>query len=335
MYGGFTGIGWAANHLHTLGILEDDELCAYIDEALVSWLLNEPEVLGCELIWGLAGVGLYGVARQQRAAGREILRLTVKALESSAIEHQGHRTWFNSPGNYRYTNSRSHLAGCYDLGVSHGVPGAINFLAQAAALDVPGADALARDAGAWLLLQRREYQSGSRFGYQFVTDPMEEPGGTGAAWCYGDLGISAALLLSARRLQRPDWELQALELARAVAMRRTEECGTKDAGLCHGAMGNAHIFNRLYAATGERCFLDAAYFWLRKGLSMRKPGMGLAGFSAWQPLLADEAERDPWQPVSGILEGISGIGLALLGFLAPIEPAWDQLLMIDIPAKVA
>lgn len=334
LYGGFTGIGWSVNHLHALGILEDDELCAYIDEALVVWLNREPEVLGCELIWGLAGMGLYGVARQHRAAGREILRLAVKALESSAIEHRGHRTWVTSPRHYHYPKSKSHLAEYYDLGVSHGVPGAINFLAQAAALDIPGAATLATDAGAWLFLQRRKYRNGSQFGHLFVSDPMEETGGSRTSWCYGDLGISAALLLSARCLKRTDWEPQALEIARAVALRRSQGSKAKDAALCHGAIGNAHIFNRLHAATGELCFLEAAHFWLREGLNTRKPGMGLAGFSAWQPV-PDEPEGGHWQPLSGFLEGVSGIGLALLGFLAPIEPAWDQLLMVNIPAKVA
>jgi len=334
LYGGFTGLGWAANHLHILGVLEDDELCAYVDEALVAWLTHEPAVLGCELIRGLAGVGLYGVARRHRAAGREILRLAVEALQSSAIEHQGHRTWFNSPRNYGYPHAKSHQSGCYDLGISHGVPGAINFLAQAAALDVPGADTLAADAGAWLLSQRRNYRDGSQFGYRFVCDPIDEPCGPRVSWCYGDLGISASLLSSARRLKRPDWELQALGVARAVATRRTENGAAKDAALCHGAIGNAHIFNRLHAASGEPCFLDAAHFWLREGLSLRKPGRGPAGFGAWQPAPEDPAEIDSWQPVSGLLEGSGGIGLALLGFLAPIEPAWDQLLMMDIPAGV-
>jgi lantibiotic biosynthesis protein len=335
LYGGFTGIGWAANHLHILGVLEDDELCVYIDEALVAWLTRESDVLSCELIRGLAGVGVYGIARRHTADGREILRLVVKALESSAVVHQGYRAWFSAPRNYRYPYPSSHLSGCYNLGVSHGVPGAINFLAQAAELGVAGAESLARDAGAWLLSQQRIYRNGSRFGHEFVSDPMENAAGSRVAWCYGDLGISAALISSMRRLKHSDWELQALDIARAVALRRTEDGDVRDAGLCHGAIGNAHIFNRLYAATGEHSFLDAMHFWLRVGLSMRRPGMGLAGFNAWQPPLVGEAERDPWQPVAGFLEGIGGIGLALLGFLAPIEPAWDQLLMVDIPAKVA
>ena len=105
-----------------------------------------------------------------------------------------------------------------------------------------------------------------------------------------------------------------------------------DAALCHGAFGNAHIFSRLYAATGEPSLREAALRWVRKGLSLRNAGTGPAGFRAWLPPEPDEPVRDPWLPRFGLLEGIAGIGVAMLGLLSPVEPAWDEILMVNIPA---
>jgi hypothetical protein len=106
-----------------------------------------------------------------------------------------------------------------------------------------------------------------------------------------------------------------------------------DAGLCHGAFGNAHIFRRLYGATRDDCFLEAALRWVRAGFAMRREGLGLAGFRAWSPVRSDEPQRDPWVAEPGLLEGICGIGLVLLGLISSVEPKWDEALMVNIPQR--
>jgi class I lanthipeptide synthase len=214
------------------------------------------------------------------------------------------------------------------------VPGAIAFLSQAAASGVPFAGELAADAVKWLLLQERSYSNESRFTYSFLSDPMEDGRGSRLAWCYGDLGIAVALLRSARWLRNCAWENAAYDIARAAAQRSTESSQVKDAALCHGAFGNAHIFRRLYAATHDYVFLRATLQWTRTGLAMRQAGEGLAGYKMWQPARLDAEGRDSWQPAAGMLEGICGIGLCLLALLSPIEPAWDQSLLLDIPSMV-
>jgi hypothetical protein len=35
----------------------------------------------------------------------------------------------------------------------------------------------------------------------------------------------------------------------------------------------------------------------------------------------------------GFLTGANGIALALLGAIAPVEPAWDRLLAIAVPPR--
>jgi hypothetical protein len=196
---------------------------------------------------------------------------------------------------------------------------------------VPDARELVLEATHWVLLQTRPYHNGSKFGHSFVTDPLHEPDGSRIAWCYGDLGIAAALLITSRHCARADLGPFALELARGAARRPVEDSRVTDAGLCHGAFGNAHVFGRLHAATREPCLLEAATRWLAAGLAMRQPGRGLAGFRAWQPLLPGEPARDLWQESASLLEGTAGIGLVLLGYLTSVEPAWDEFLMLDLP----
>jgi lantibiotic modifying enzyme len=330
LYEGFSGVAWTMSHLQRMGLLEDgQEICEAVDNAVLDWLNEQQDTMLCELIAGLAGLGVYGLERWSQTGDRSIVEKVVEVLARTTVEHQGFRTWFNPPENTSEYTRDLHPQGSFNLGLSHGIPGALAFLARAAALGVQEAAPLVHSAGDWLLHQRRSYSNGSFFAAQFLDELDEENDGSRLAWCYGDLGVSAALMVSARALQRADWEAAALEVARAAAKR--EKARVMDGGLCHGAFGNAHLFSRLYRASGEACFLEATRHWAKTGFELRKPGQGLAGFLAWAPGMPDAPAENPWIAESGFLEGVAGIGLALLGLLSPQTPDWDRLLLVDIP----
>ena len=146
------------------------------------------------------------------------------------------------------------------------------------------------------------------------------------AWCYGDPGAAIALLAAARNVGEPVWEQAALDIALRAAVRPPQQAGVKDAGLCHGAVGLGHIFNRFYQATGHAQFATAARFWYEQTLAMRQPGQGIAGYLSWGPG-TDGALA--WVEDLGILSGAAGIGLALLAATTPLTPAWDRMLLVD------
>jgi lantibiotic biosynthesis protein len=337
LFSGFSGVAWVTQHLLSRGFLDEGEdLCAAVDEALIEWLRDRGHNMLCELIGGLAGIGLYGLARQPRSAGgRKIVQHVVETLTQTAVSDHNGRTWFHAPEKLSAFARRIHPGGCYNLGLSHGIPGVLVFLGRAAMHDVPGARELLLDATRWLLMQQRTYHNGSRFGHSFVRDPWEEPDGSRVAWCYGDLGVAVSLLTAAQYTSIDEWSSLALEIARSAARRPIEECRVKDAGLCHGAFGNAQVFARLYGATCEPSQLEAAIRWLTAGLAMRRPGVGLAGFQHWLPPMPGDSGPGTWQASPSLLEGTCGIGLTLVGFLSSLEPAWDEFLMLNLPATKA
>lgn len=119
------------------------------------------------------------------------------------------------------------------------------------------------------------------------------------------------------------WDREALALARHAARRGCADSGMVDAGLRQGAAGTAHLGNRLFHATGERLFADAARAGFGCLLGMRRPDEGIGGFKIQ---LLDEQERPVWTDDPGFLNGAAGIGLALLAAISSVEPAWDRLL---------
>lgn len=150
------------------------------------------------------------------------------------------------------------------------------------------------------------------------------------AWCYGDLGLAAALLVAARGAAEPEWEAAAMRLARAAAARPNRDAGVVDAALCHGAAGVGHLFNRLYQATGDEALAAASRHWLGVALAGRRPGRGIGGFRFWHVRSGDWQ----WVDATGFLEGAAGVALSLLAAISPVTPDWDQVLLASAPRPV-
>jgi hypothetical protein len=342
LYSGFPGVAWAVEHLD--GRLADAEEDTGEDVArlLAEHLGQSPWRRHFDLTRGAVGLGVYALERARRPYGEECLRRTVARLAEIAEQHEDGITWRSPPGPQTppapqappgpqapqapHDSPPDGIAG-YNLGVAHGVPGVIALLGEAvAALDPPAASALLAGAVAWLLAQKLPPGSPSVFPDRVA--PGATPAPTRVSWCYGDLGIAIALLGAARRAGRPAWEAEALAVARSTAMRPVDQSGIVDPGLCHGAAGAAHVFNRLFQATGEQVFAEAARGWIERTYALRRAGSGLAGFSAWR---SGPSGDFGWHDTAGLLTGAAGVGLALLAAATTTVPAWDRMLLVSVP----
>jgi hypothetical protein len=143
--------------------------------------------------------------------------------------------------------------------------------------------------------------------------------------------------LAGQLLGNSQWIDAALDILRGAALVRTmEAAGVVDAGLCHGVTGNAHLFNRVFQATGVPILAEAARYWYGVALDLRRPGRGVGGYQAWTTPRAKLAPASPERPAAAEwisevrwLTGASGVGLALLAASSPLEPRWDRLMAIS------
>ncbi|HYN23039.1 MAG TPA: lanthionine synthetase C family protein [Thermoanaerobaculia bacterium] len=330
LYGGFCGVGWVVEHLTRELFDGDERLCSAIDEALSGLLSNPVGRPQYDLISGLAGFGVYLLERLPNPDAARLLARALDLLDATAEESQAGTTWHTQPEWLPPRQREKMPEGCHNLGVAHGVPGVIGFLA--AAQRETGSDPriprLAEGAVRWLLSQRQPGDGQSAFPSVIV--PGGEPEPTRTAWCYGDLGIAAVLLSAARSFGRPSWEREAVSLARTAASRSVEAVRASDPGICHGAAGVGHIFNRLCQQTGDPELKEAALAWFERALAMRRPGEGIAGFLSW---VAAGPDSGSLQGEPGFLTGVAGIGLALLAAVTNIEPAWDRVMLLSLPSQ--
>jgi len=333
LFEGFTGLAWTLQHVLPLYGIEDDPNAEF-DASLTS-LLSVPQWLGSfDLIYGVAGIGIYALERLPHPAAHDLVTNCVRLLEGLCGEDQDGVHWFTSP-ELLPAQKRAHSPkGRFDFGVAHGAMGVIGFLGQACARSVGGSSArrLLTRSVEWIM-SRRLAGAAQRYPL-FINDRGSTTvfGGPYWGWCYGDLGLSAVLCAAARAAHRPDWLTEAETIASAAAeklrqAKAPEEVGITEPGLCHGAAGVAHLFNRLFQATGNTLFRDVSCDWYRYTLNGRVAGGSLGGFRL--TALDPDQGRFTKMSTAGFLEGAIGIALALISAMSNVVPRWDRLLLLD------
>ena len=328
-YDGFTGVAWLTDHLQ--GLLFDSRdatISKEVDAALLQVLSQEPWTGEYDVSRGLVGLGVYALDRLPEPTAVRCLDRVVQGLEETAEERSRGLGWYTPPRPLPDGRPDPDEPGYYDLGVAHGLAGVIGFLGSARLRCSRPATLVRIDRlldGAVRFLQSCRLEPEAPASFPSIHIPGRETAPSRAAWCQGDAGIAATLLLAARATERDDWRAEALDVARKAAQRGKEGSWVVDAGLCHGAAGLGHLFHRFFQCTGEEPFAEAAKRWFREALSMRRPGQGVGGFSAWS---RDSEGQVHWRRDPGFLTGASGVALALLAALGDSEPGWDRLLLL-------
>jgi lantibiotic modifying enzyme len=321
LYEGFTGVAWAVEQVGSGDDGEDPD--QDVDAILRDYVGRSPWTDDYDLVTGLVGMGVYALERLSRPSARALLAAVVDRLDETTERTEAGSTWRTRPELLPPHQRAACPEGYFNLGVAHGVPGVIALLGGACAAGIGGtrARSLLDAAVAWLRAQKLQDPDGSLF--PSWTAPGATPRPARSAWCYGDPGIAAALLCAAQAVGNDAWAAEALSIALRAAIRPPDQAGVRDAGLCHGAAGLAHVFNRMHQATGDLGLRDAARFWFTRTLEMRQPGAGIGGYLA--------SINDGWIEDPGLLSGAAGIALALLAAVSPIEPAWDRMLLLSFP----
>lgn len=324
LYGGFCGVAWTVQHLLAPDQLDADpnsELDELLDELVGNW---EGQF---DLVSGLCGFGVYAWSRARHPLGRAILARVADKLEATAVMTAQGLAWHTRPQWLVPERRAGTPDGEHNLGLAHGAGGVVALLAAATAVaareygpasaEAERAHRLFAGATRFVLTPRLPLDSPS-----FLPATVEDPTPTRVAWCYGDLGVAAALFAGARLNGDAALARDALAMACRSAAR-SDDCGVRDAGVCHGAAGLGLIFHQLFHDSGDARLGSAARRWYRATLDDHRHAVR-GGFAAWSP---DGGYRADLSLVSGIL----GVGLALISAVAPVAPAWSSVLAIACP----
>ena len=316
LYGGAARVGWTVAH-HADGS-DADAACAAIDGVMLRQL--ESWTRDYDLISGLVGFAVYALERGE--AGAEVARAVLTGLEATMA-----RGWVTGPELLPPHQRLVAPNGYVNFGLAHGIPGVIAVLAQFCLRGFERDRArVVLDSALRRLLDSSPPRSRGRF---TAWQPMEHPPSVRLAWCYGDLGVAAALLGAGLAIEHDEARAAGLAVALDCAERSLREAQITDAGICHGAAGIAHLFNRMAQATGEAALRTAAVTWIDHTLAMRTD-LPLAGFPANMP---EDDGKPRMIADASLLTGAAGVALVLHAASSDIEPSWDRLLLVDMPPR--
>ncbi|MFO0507603.1 MAG: lanthionine synthetase LanC family protein, partial [bacterium] len=268
---GILGNIWGIGHLIEIGIF-DSTIADVIEEDLLTELLthSKREVKEGNYDYLLGGMGIVLVIQQ---IGTKKYSLYLKALVD-AIESLANRDllgkacfWYQSSS---ISNPQKRLQ-VINMGLAHGLPSIILILNQlySEGIEKGRCKKLIESCALWIQTKKSNIKvNASFFPYSFDSTGVFHP--SGLRWCYGDLGIAISFYLTGVSLHDVDLCNFGLEIARHCA-KRSSELKIQESHFCHGTVGVAHIFNRLYNYTNDETFRIAAIHWFDKTIDNFDP----------------------------------------------------------------
>lgn len=314
---GISGILWNIHHLRSVQLVDTDDYFEEVIPFLGEQMLVYARQANVDFLHGALGIAFYLLHFKNKETDA-YLSAFLKLLGEKAIHDKNGIKW-------QFSMNRENKA-TYNLSLSHGLSSVIVFLSKYLQEGGPASacSGLLENALHYLVSQKNHPTEDRTSIFPNSGELLDEVGkDSRLAWCYGDLGIAAAFWQGGKALNKSAWKQEALQLLQHAAKRRDLKANhVVDAGLCHGTAGIAHVFNRFYREMQQPFLKEAADHWIEETIKLSVWNNGLCGYKSWQG-------EQGWINQHGILEGIAGIGLALIGHLDDQDPSWDSAFLLS------
>jgi lantibiotic modifying enzyme len=338
---GLSGLSWLlifykTENFHNYLDKKNQEL---IDNIIIEKLTTGNDRFIFDFFNGFIGYGVY-LADRNSETSIKALEIIIQLLEKSKVNVESGCVWPNI-GWDDFTNLEEDLVGKdrikvkYNLGLAHGLPSIISFLIllHKKSIKKDTAKELIIESCNYLenLVNKNNSDTRENIIPTIIKENDEITYSRRLAWCYGSLSASCIIYKASEVLESKKLFLFAKKVANNATIIAIDSVGlnTVECGLCHGASGNAYIFNQLYKYFGDPKMKLAANIFFEKIVELRgEINFGSSGFSTIR--FDYESQKNRYTPDRGLLNGTVGIGLVLLSYLYPeIEPTWDRCLLLS------
>lgn len=333
-FSGLPGIFWTITYMRRLGFLsfETETLFSEFVPLLDKIATQEAEKKNYDYFCGVIGILLF-YKKANLFDSKESLQIQILNILNRQANHVNNEQLYwdllmvDPDNNYKVNK------GVVNFGLSHGIPSIICCLSLFNKNLRDKSFPLVNNSINFILDRRAdklfERRTQSQFPYSAniyeTSDPADYTSRLG--WCYGDLGIACMLWKAGEIFNKNEWrDLSYKIIMESCNRRNLKTNNVQDAGLCHGSSGILQIYNRFYRRFPETELKKAIKYWAQVTLDFSKNNNSLAGYNVYEPQ-ANKGGAKLKEP--GFIQGISGIGLALLGLLEPDSMDWDESLFIS------
>jgi lantibiotic modifying enzyme len=321
---GLAGVFWVINHMIENDLIEADadEIFLEFEKHLNNKMLELiSEDNSYDFLYGGIGIAYYLLTRNH-VANRKYQDLFIAILDSKGVKNHKLKTikWTS----IIKSEEKSEIV--YNFGLSHGIPSIIAYLnkyIKTYGISNNLCIELLKNSINFLLENKQDYKLYGSYFPNWISEDGEINKKGRLAWCYGDLGIGYTLYNSSLLLKDKKLEDLSMEILLKTSERLdAEKEFVLDCGLCHGTVGIANIYSRLYNISKNKKFKDASAYWIKVGLNISNHEDGIAGIKTFKG-------SDVWMNDTSFLEGVSGIGLGLISSISAINPNWDESILLS------
>ena len=214
----------------------------------------------------------------------------------------------------------------YNLGLAHGIPSLLMFFAKLKNFGIQNSflDEMIINTSNYLLSKIQDvslYKSYYGVRLKLKEDKMEM---SRIGWCYGDLGVGYSMLHASLYTPK-DLNLQAKSneiLKYTIKKKSQSETLIVDNCLCHGTIGVALMYDRLYKITSDPIYRESSIYWYEKTIMEPFSDNYAAGYKIFKG-------HNQYDSDFSFLSGISGIGLGLLSSIYPHSPNWTEFILLS------
>ena len=327
---GIAGAGWVLDHLEQEEFMDadNDDLLPELDQYIYTFMVTDMKNGNYDFLHGAIGYAFYFLNRYRNTKSDElkdkykgIINEFMDLLDDLSEKEGDDMLKWESELSIE-TKERG-----YNLSLSHGMSSIVGILTKFHVHDdfKEKSEPMLRGAVNYIMSHKTTKEDPFSIFPSWITGkPEDKEGQSRLAWCYGDLGVAMRFWYASKTLNDKELGETALEVLKHSAARTAvEDSMVRDAGVCHGSYGNAQMFFRMYKETGDQVFKDAFEFWIQDGIDRGTFEDGYAGYKQWKGV--DKS----WEAETSLLEGIAGIGLTILDYLADYDTNWDECLMIS------
>ena len=327
-FGGALGVNWLYQYYINQGVVEKDEAFVekfneFILKKCIAWKNSE----NYDLMYGIVGAGVYFLECHKNNDDTQYLEFIYTLLDGFSSSDKDFLWWYDSNA---FTDERR-IKNTIDLGVAHGMPSILSLYARIYSriennkLKERIKNDITKGINFLYHCAQNSPNKSSVFPCKLVDNNKFFGYPSRLGWCYGDLPIAYQISHMGVLLQDENILNFGKTLIEVVLSRDIESgyTGIKDNCICHGIAGIIIILKKIKGikiVELEDKLTDAIYYWEQMLLKKVDDLGGL--YTCFYDTDKDEDLLiiDP-----GLLEGVSGIGLALL----PQEKyEWTTLLML-------
>lgn len=302
-------------------IIENDrELIRFFEYAVRKFCVKMCEKGIYDLLVGSIGIGNYFLSKKSiNKVDVKYISDILNSLMKNGIVEKDMIRWVS----YKEFNIN---AECDEInfGFAHGIPSIISFLSKCIEKNICNelSENLLKMSVEWVLKQKMNKSVLSLFPIRILTNDGTVLRHNYLRWCYGDLGIAYSILKAGIVCNNTIWVKEANSILENIIEKNLKsKFSVEEPYFCHGTVGVAHIFNRIYQLTEKSIYKKEAVYWYNQSVLKLSYILELAKYN--------KRNKKYILLRSDLLNGIAGIGISLLSASSDIEPKWDELFLLS------